>query len=73
MNISPAKAVAPKTTKMIRSNQDNAMLRLDSQRIPLPMPDRAESMAASVSNITAIDSADKLGLPSFTSHDQFVI
>ena len=73
MNISPAKAVAPKTTKMIRSNQDNAMLRLDSKRIPLPMPDRAESMAASVSKVTAIERADKLGLPSFTSHDQLVI
>ena len=72
-NISPAKAVAPNIMKITNSSQDSAILRFESQRIPRPMPDRAESMAASVSKITASERAVRLGLPSLTNHSQAVI
>ena len=59
-NISPAKAVAPNTIKITNSSQDSAILRFESQRIPRPMPDKAESMAARVSRITASERALRL-------------
>ena len=73
INISPANAVAPNITKMISRSQDNAMFKFDSKRIPRPIPDNADSIAATVRKVTASASESRLGLSSLISQDHSVI